>query len=87
MTLSVCRDTMANKSSKEVNTVMIDMDKMQIGDKFRAPIYPSVRERKLEEGTIVYIHPEKRFFTVEFITETGTAIRESYHPAGPLGCF
>ena len=66
---------------------MIDMDKMRIGDKFRAPIYPSVRERKLEEGTIVYIHPEKRFFTVEFITETGIPIRESYHPAGPLGCF
>ena len=78
---------MANKTSREVNTVMIDMDKMRIGDKFRAPIYPSVRERKLEEGTIVYIHPEKRFFTVEFITETGIAIRESYHPAGPLGCY
>lgn len=58
---------MANKSLKEVNTAMLDMDKMRIGDKFRAPIYPSVRERKLEEGTIVYIHPEKRFFTVEFI--------------------
>ena len=66
---------------------MIDMDKMRIGDKFRAPIYPSVRERKLEEGTIVYIHPKKRFFTVEFITETGTTIRESYHPARPLGCY
>ena len=58
---------MADKSSKEVNTAMIDMDKMRIGDKFRAPIYPSVRERKLEEGTIVYIHTEKRFFTVEFM--------------------
>ena len=55
MTLLVCRVTMANKLSKEVNTAIIDMDKMRIGDKFRAPIYPSVRERKLEEGTIVYI--------------------------------
>lgn len=77
---------MANKSLKEGNKAMIDMKKMKIGDKFRAPTYPRVWETKLEEGTIVYIHPERRSFTVEFITETGVRIRESYHPAGPLGC-
>ena len=60
---------------------MIDMKKMKIGDKFRAPAYLRVWETKPEEGTIVYIHPERRFFTVEFIKETGVRIRESYHPA------
>ena len=64
---------------------MIDMDKLKIGDRFKAPIYPRVWETRLEEGTIVYIHPKKRFFTVEFFTETGIPIRESYHPAGPSG--
>ena len=62
------------------------MEKMKIGDKISAPLFPRGRSREFEEGKVVFIHPRKRFFTLEFVTASGTAIRESYHPAGPLGC-
>lgn len=30
------------------------------------------------EGTVVYIHPKRRFYRVKFITPTGHTIHESY---------
>ena len=65
---------------------MVDIFKLKIGDVVKMPVYPKVRTAFLETGRVVYIHPEKRFFTVEFTTETGSHFRESYSPYGPLGC-
>ena len=30
------------------------------------------------EGTVVWIHPKKRFYRVEFITPKGSKLHESY---------
>lgn len=65
---------------------MVDIFKLKIGDVVHVPIYPKVRTAVLEPGRVVYIHPKKRFFTVEFSMESGSRIRESYNPYGPLGC-
>ena len=65
---------------------MVDIFKLKIGDVVHVPIYPKVRTAILEPGRVVYIHPKKRFFTVEFLIESGARIRESYNAYGPLGC-
>lgn len=65
---------------------MVDIFKLKTGDVVHVPIYPKVRTAILEPGRVVYIHPQKRFFTVEFSMESGSRIRESYNPYGPLGC-
>lgn len=41
-----------------------------------------------QNGTVVYIHPERRFYTVEFLIErTGERFRESYYPPKRQGCL
>lgn len=50
---------------------MVDIFKLKIGDVVHVPIYPKVRTAILEPGKVVYIHPKKRFFTVEFLMESG----------------
>ena len=64
---------------------MNDIATMKIGDEIRARIYPNVTAGSLT-GRVVYIHPKKRFFTLEFTTASGARIRESYAPGGPLDC-
>lgn len=65
---------------------MIDIIRMKLGDEVRLPVFPRTHALGFDVGKVVYIHPKKRFFTVEFVTASGAAIRESYNPAGPLGC-
>lgn len=54
---------------------------IQVGDAVR--IRPTILSSKLEEdvsarkGVVIYIHPDKRFYTVEFTSEvTGERWRE-----------
>ena len=65
---------------------MIDMKRMKLGDRIDLPVYPKVNEAVLSLGEVVYIHPKKRFFTLEFTTDRGRKIRESYIPRGPIAC-
>ena len=61
-------------------------DIIQVGDRIRrsisaGPLRMKVKSSGLKTGTIVYIHPQKRFFMVEFQTTRGgkpETIRESY---------
>ena len=53
---------------------MIEMEKMKIGDKIRAPLFPRERSREFEEGTVVFIHPRKRFFIAFSPISTKSAI-------------
>lgn len=57
-----------------------DMDALAIGDEVLVPIVclPNVDK---QIGKVVYIHPEKRYFTVEF---PDSKIRESYCSHGIL---
>lgn len=57
-----------------------DINALAIGDGVNVPIN-CLHDVPKQQGTVVYIHPERRFFTVEF-EETG--IRESYCAYGPL---
>lgn len=50
-----------------------DIATLEVGDSVMAPVFNWCAMAP-QKGTIVYIHPEKRFFTVQF--ENG--IRESY---------
>lgn len=64
-------------SSKE----QIGIIKHKIGDKVTEICYNGTvamsRNRTRDEGTIVYIHPYGRFYTVEF-NYNGNRVRESY---------
>jgi len=51
---------------------------MQVGDKIQVtPIIEGVKARQTE-GTVVFIHPERRYYIVEIIGENGMPFRESY---------
>lgn len=43
-------------------------------------------EGRLQPGRVVYIHPEERFFTLEFTANSGATWRESFWsaPAGRI---
>ena len=62
----------------------ININTMKLGDQINLPVYPKAQGYQLSVGTVVYIHPEKRFFTLEFTTELGNKIRQSYIPHGPM---
>lgn len=56
------------------------MHDLQVGDTVRAKISYGLSggsRMPPEEGTVVYIHPERRYFTLEFRFRDG-AFRESY---------
>ena len=57
-----------------------DINALAVGDEVCVPIncIPSIPKQL---ATVVYVHPKKRFFTVEF---KDTKIRESYCAHGPL---
>lgn len=57
-----------------------DIDKVAIGDEVSLPICEVSKGEKMP-GRVVYIHPEKRFFTAEF---EKTHTRESYCAHGDL---
>lgn len=57
------------------------IDRLQLGDTILLPLGFQTSLRK--EGTVVYIHPEKRFFTAEFNCGQNR-IRESYCAYGKL---
>lgn len=59
-----------------------DINKLRIGDVVRMPMSHQ-SGMTTQEGTVVYIHPKMRFFTLEFICET-YRIRESYCAYGPV---
>ena len=58
-----------------------DINKLRLGDLVRMPMS---HQGGLvpQEGTVVYIHPKLRFFTLEF-TGDNYRIRESYCAYGP----
>ena len=60
---------------------MISIAAMRIGDVVMLPMYPPT-EADLKVGRVVYIHPKKRFFTLEYETLKGVKIRESFVPWG-----
>ena len=50
------------------------MDKLKVGDRVRRRIEYGMEGGGLlprEEGVVVYIHPERRFYTVEFTFAPG----------------
>ena len=55
---------------------------LRLGDRLNLPVYPEVKGYSVSAGKVVYIHPKKRFFTLEFTTELGNKIRQSYIPHG-----
>lgn len=58
---------------------------LKLGDRMKARINYGGEGGSLlpmEEGTVVYIHPEGRFYTLEFKFPKGS-FRESYHIAPP----
>ena len=59
---------------------MINVKSLEVGDKVRTPIFP---EREPLTGTVIYIHPERRFFRVRVETECGP-LTESFCMEGPL---
>lgn len=60
---------------------MSKFDNIQLGDMVSLPLYPHT-EADLHIGKIVYIHPRRYYFTVEYTTERGSVIRESFIPRG-----
>ena len=65
---------------------MVDISKLKIGEEVHATVYPKVGTACPESGIVVYVHPENRFFTVEFSLGPGAQIRESYVAHGPAAC-
>ena len=61
-------------------------EKLNIDDELGIPVYPRAGEDSLTVGRVVYIHPKKRFFTLEYTTKEGKKIRESFIPYGPIAC-
>ena len=57
-----------------------DINQVQIGDEVCLPI-TYAKDLEPQKGRVAYIHPKKRFFTVEF---DGNHIRESYCAYGPI---
>ena len=58
---------------------------MQVGDRIKARITYGMEGGTLlpsEEGTVVYIHPEGRFYTLQFTFPRGS-FRESYWTCPP----
>ena len=63
-----------------------DINKLRIGDVVRMPMSHQ-NGMSPYEGTVVYIHPKKRFFTWEFTCDSNR-IKESccaYGPANEIG--
>ena len=48
---------------------------LSVGDKVRLPVEPTGKEF---EGAVIYIHPKRWFFRVEYVMELGDRIREGY---------
>ncbi len=77
--------TSASTGKSSADVILVPREKhrckLQLGDTLVLPLcfQPGLRK----EGTVVYIHPEKRFFTAEF--DCGeNSIRESYCAHGKL---
>lgn len=51
---------------------------MVVGDRKTEEVCFGEGKPKTMTGTVVYIHPARRFYVVEFETETGT-FRESFY--------
>lgn len=50
---------------------------MEVGDKITQKVEVGKERKVVKTGTVVYIHPLWRFYTLEFALEHGT-VRESY---------
>lgn len=57
-----------------------DIDRVKVGDEVNLPV-TFLNDMPSFAGYVVYIHPKKRFFTVEF---EKSHIRQSYCAYGPL---
>ena len=55
---------------------MVDLKQIKVGDPIRVRVVPT---NFLKDGTIQWIHPERRFFRVEFKTERGETFHECFH--------
>ena len=60
---------------------MISTARIKVGDTLKLPVYP---EHQPMEGKVICIHPQGRFFTVEFDTPYGVKVRESFPTEGPV---
>ena len=49
--------------------------RLKIGDKVTLPVVPF---NDPLTGTVIYIHPDHRFFRAEYTNELGDKIREAY---------
>lgn len=55
---------------------MIDLKQIKVGDPIRVRVVPT---NFLADGKIIWIHPERRFFRVEFVTNCGETYHECFH--------
>lgn len=62
---------------------MINPNSISLGMVVNCKPFPWVAEGEITSGEVVYIHPDKRFFTVKFVTKSGKEIRESFSFNGP----
>lgn len=62
---------------------MINPNTLKPSDELDLPVFPKVTDAHLSRGKVVYIHPDRHFFTLEFKTPLGKTIRESYSFYGP----
>lgn len=53
------------------------IEKLKIGDKVKK-VLSNVDTKDPYEGTVIWIHPKKRFYRVEFVMSDGQKLRESY---------
>lgn len=51
---------------------------MQTGDKVHIILTAGEDRGKLVPATVVYIHPQRRFYVAEHIVEAGRPIREAF---------
>ena len=54
---------------------------MKVGDHVShlAPTISDVQNKNTSPATVIYIHPDRRFYTVEFSFPQGRTCRESYY--------
>jgi len=52
---------------------------MVIGDRKTELLHFGDQEPRYKTGTVVWIHPERRFYTVEFDMGMGRTVRENYY--------
>ena len=58
---------------------------MQVGDRTTEAIHMGAGATLTKTGTVIYIHPRRRFYVVEFEMGAGHRLQESYFFSGRGG--